>query len=134
MSFAAVIPLLGTLLDRVLPDKQASEAAKLKLLELTQRGELAELEADVKLRLAAAENVKAEAQSTNWLTSSWRPIAMLVFTALIVLRFLGYTVEGIGESEYLELWGVVKISLGGYTIGRSAEKIVPSVIAAVKQK
>jgi hypothetical protein len=30
------------------------------------------------------------------------------------------------------LWDVVKIAMGGYVIGRSAEKIIPAVLEAKK--
>lgn len=44
----ALIPLLGTIFDKVIPDPQAAAAdAKLRVLELTQKGELAALDADL---------------------------------------------------------------------------------------
>ena len=40
-------------------------------------------------------------------------------------------------TEYLELWAIVKLGLGGYVIGRSAEKIVeaavPPIAGALRQ-
>lgn len=133
MEWLKLIPLVGQIFDRVLPDKQAAEAAKLKLIELTQQGQLAELDAQTKIALAASDNIKTEAASSHWLASCWRPILMLTFGALIVARFLGWTADGISETEYVELWGIVKVGVGGYTVGRSAEKIVPAIVAAVKK-
>jgi hypothetical protein len=133
MSIAAFIPIIGQILDRILPDKQASEAAKLKLFELTQAGQLAELDADVKLKLAAAGIVQAEAASGNLLTSAWRPILMLTFGALIVARFLGWTAPGITEVEYVKLWDIVQLGLGGYVIGRSVEQTARVIAPILKR-
>jgi hypothetical protein len=76
----------------------------------------------------------AEAQSKNWLASSWRPVTMLIFVGLIVARWFGWTAPGLSEPEVLELWAIVKIGMSGYVIGRSVEKVVPDVVAAMKSK
>jgi len=31
------------------------------------------------------------------------------------------------------MWSIVELGLGGYMIGRSAEKVLPSVVEAVKK-
>jgi hypothetical protein len=69
-----------------------------------------------------ASIVKAEAQSGNWLTSSWRPIVMLLFTIIVVARWFGLTVANMPPSVEVELFNIIKIGLSGYVIGRSAEK------------
>lgn len=69
---AALIPLIGTVLDKVLPDQQASADAKLKVMDLVQKGELAVLDADVRLALGQMEINKAEA-STDLFRGGWRP-------------------------------------------------------------
>jgi hypothetical protein len=33
-----------------------------------------------------------------------------------------------------DMWDLLKIGIGGYTIGRSAEKIIPAAIDAFKKK
>lgn len=82
---------------------------------------------------AAAEIVKTEAGSGNWLASSWRPITMLTFVALIVARWLGWSAPNLSEAEVLSLWDIVELGLGGYVVGRSVEKIVPTVAQAIKK-
>jgi len=69
----ALIPLLGTVFDKILPDPQAAAEAKLKVLELSQRNELAELDADLKLALAQIDVNKTEAGSASLFKSGWRP-------------------------------------------------------------
>jgi hypothetical protein len=122
----ALIPLFGNIIDKVLPDPQAAADAKIKMLEMAQKGELAELS-------ARAEIVKTEAASQSWLASSWRPITMLVFTGLIVARWFGWSAPNLSEAEYIKLWDIVELGLGGYVIGRSVEKIAPAVAGALKK-
>jgi hypothetical protein len=69
----ALIPVLGTLLDKVLPDQKAAAYAKLELMKIAQTGELAALDADVKLALGQMEINKAEAQSPDFFRGGWRP-------------------------------------------------------------
>lgn len=121
----AALDVGGKLIDRLWPDPGQRDAAKLAMLELAQKGELAEL-------TGRAEIVKAEAASSHWLAASWRPILMLTFGALIVARWLGWSAPGISEAEVLKLWDIVELGLGGYVIGRSAEKIIPAAAAAMK--
>lgn len=123
----AIIGLAGKIFDKVIPDPAQAAQAKLQLLELAQKGELTEL-------TAKADIVKSEAQSEHWLTAVWRPITMLVFTALIVARWFGWAAPNLHEEEYIKLWDIVQLGLGGYVIGRSAEKIVPAVTDAIKNK
>lgn len=68
----ALIPLIGNVLDKILPDAQASADAKFKILELAQKGELAALDADMRLALGQLEVNKAEAQ-TDMFRGGWRP-------------------------------------------------------------
>lgn len=127
MAIAALLPLIGTVLDKVLPDPQAQAEAKLKMLELAQNGELTEL-------TSKSEIIKTEASSEHWLAATWRPIMMLTFGALIVARWLGFSAPGLSEAEVLKLWDIVELGIGGYVIGRSAEKIVPSLTGIMKSK
>lgn len=61
----------------------------------------------------------------NWLQKSWRPIVMLTFTLIIVIGMFA-------PLEILEkdspFWSLLELGLGGYVIGRSAEKITNKVI------
>lgn len=68
----ALIPLIGSVIDKVMPDPQAAAEAKLKALEMAQRGELAELDANVRLAIAQLEVNKAEA-TTDVFRGGWRP-------------------------------------------------------------
>ncbi len=127
MSLLSFLPIIGDVLDKVIPDPVAQADAKVKLMELAQKGEFAEMN-------ARADIIKAEASSESWLAQSWRPILMLTFGALIVARWMGFAAPGISEDEILKLWSIVELGLGGYVVGRTVEKIVPSITNAFKGK
>lgn len=121
---SALVPAVTSILARVIPDPQARADAQLKLLELHQAGALRELQ-------AAATVIAAEAGG-NWLQRSWRPLMMLFFAALVGARWFGFSAPNMSEAEVLELWAIVKLGIGGYTIGRSVEKVAPAVADAIK--
>ncbi len=121
--------IAGTVAERVFPDP----AQELKRLELQQALQAAVLERTSEIEKAAADVVKTEAQGQSWLQRTWRPITMLVFVALIVARWLGWSAPNLAEAEALKLWDIVEIGLGGYVIGRSAEKILPSLANAMRK-
>lgn len=130
---AALIPILAPLLGQVVKSVFPNADDELKRLELQNQIQLALIANSAALETAAASIVKAEAESENWLTSSWRPILMLVFGSLIVARWFGFTAPGITEAVELKLWGILEVGIGGYVIGRSVEKAAPAVAAALKK-
>jgi len=70
----------------------------------------------------------------HWLAATWRPIVMLTFAGLIVARWMGWSAPGIGEAEVLKLWSIVELGLGGYVIGRTAEKIAPTLASMLGRR
>jgi hypothetical protein len=83
----ALIPIITTVLDKILPDPQAAADAKLKALEMAQRGELATLDADMRLALGQLEVNKAEA-STDIFRGGWRPACGWVCAVGLAYSFL----------------------------------------------
>ena len=88
MSLLSFIPLIGKVLDRVIPDPAAKASAQLKLIELQQHGELAELDADVKLALGQMAINQEEAKSTNWFIAGWRPFVGWVCGSGLTYQFI----------------------------------------------
>lgn len=82
------------------------------------------LEYETRLMEARSSIIAAEANSQSWIARNWRPITMLTFLVLVVLSSLG----AFGVDVHEEFWAILKIGLGGYVIGRSAEKIVPQLV------
>lgn len=121
----ALAPIIGDAVRRLFPDPEAARKAEGEIT-MALMDKRAELEA------AAASIIAAEARSEHWLAATWRPVVMLTFTSLIVARWLGYSAPGISEAEVVKLWSIVELGLGGYVIGRSVEKIAPSLATAIK--
>ena len=83
-----------------------------------------------KLMEAQASVIQSEAQGESWIQRSWRPITMLTFLALVVLDSFGLLKFRLAE----QAWTLLQIGLGGYVIGRSAEKLVPGVVKGLQKK
>lgn len=66
-----------------------------------------------------AKIITAEATGQSWIQRNWRPITMLTFLVLVVLDSFGVLASPLAP----EAWTLLQIGLGGYVVGRSAEKI-----------
>ena len=131
MSLLALIPLIGDVLDKVLPDATAAADAKLRMVELVQKGELAQLDAETRLAAGQIETNKAEAQSGK-AAALWRPGAGWVCVAGMGYTFLaqpllawlsaiqGWPVPPIINTDTLLFLVTGMLGLGGY---RSIERI-----------
>lgn len=104
------------IIDKVIPNPEQREKAKLELLRQQQDGDLREIEAQLK-------SVVAEINGDSWLQRNWRPATMLTFVTLVVAKWMGFTAPGVSEAIELELMNLIQIGLGGYVVGRSAEKV-----------
>ncbi len=91
---------------------------ELKKLENEITGKVIELESQ--LIEAQKSVIVAEAQGNSWLQRNWRPITMITFLVLVVLDSLGILAYRLSD----EAWTLLQIGLGGYVVGRSAEKII----------
>ena len=121
MSFLSFIPLIGKVIDRIIPDPTAASAAKIKLYELSQAGDLEELE-------QAGKIITAEANSEHFIVAAWRPITALTFVFIIANNYILYPYMSLfwDDAPMLEippdLWQLLKIMIGGYVVSRGLEK------------
>jgi hypothetical protein len=121
-----LIPAVSSIINKLIPDKEAAAQAQIQLMTLAQAGELKELE-------AAMSIITAEAKSAHWIVAAWRPITMLTFVAIIANNYLIYPYLSLFwmEAPVLDLppdlWSLLKIGLGGYVVGRSGEKIAQHI-------
>lgn len=114
-------PVIGKALDKVFPDTEKRELAKIEIMK--------QLESSAsEIAQAAASIIKTEAASSHWLAANWRPLTMLTFVGLIVARWMGWAAPGMTEAEYIAVYDMMKIGLGGYVVGRSVEKIAPGLL------
>ncbi|MCK4826599.1 hypothetical protein KA005_63235, partial [bacterium] len=79
---------------------------------------------------ARASIIKTEAQGQSSLQRNWRPITMLTFLILVVCDSFGLLVVPIAD----QMWTLLQLGLGGYVIGRSAEKVLPSILSKFGKK
>lgn len=68
-----ILAIIGKVFDHVWPDPAQKAEAQLKLLQLEKSGELAALDADLKLALAQIAVNEEEAKSDSIFKSGWRP-------------------------------------------------------------
>lgn len=111
-------PIAGALfktVDKVIDNKGEADKIKQDIQQRIIAGELKELE-------GAAKIIQTEAQG-GFLQRNWRPIMMLVFAGLMVAHWFGFTAPNIPESVQNSLLNIIMIGIGGYTVGRSGEKI-----------
>jgi hypothetical protein len=125
LPLGAILDIGGKILDKVFPDPAQAEQAKLKLLEMQQNGELAQLNADVSEQHELTDRLKADTSSDSWLSKNIRP-------ATLIFILITYTVFGMMSAwdievnnNYVELlgqWGMLIMSF--YFGGRTLEKIM----------
>ena len=96
------------------------KALQLEFSKLTNTITTKVLEYEGKILKARSDIIIAEASGGSWIKQSWRPITMLTFLLLIVLDSFGMLAQPLNP----QAWELLKLGLGGYVLGRSAEKIV----------
>ncbi len=82
-----IIPAITQVLDKIIPDPQAAADAKLRALELAQKGDLAALDAELRLALGQIEVNKAEA-TTDLFRGGWRPAVGWVCVVGLAYQFV----------------------------------------------
>jgi uncharacterized membrane protein (DUF106 family) len=127
---AAILSIGEKVLDRVLPDQEAKAKAQASLMEMAQRGELAQLQADTNEQDNLTRRAEADMYSDSWLSKNIRPMTLIFI-------LMAYTVFGLMSAwdievnqAYVELlgqWGMLIMSF--YFGGRTLEKIL-----AMKEK
>jgi hypothetical protein len=121
----ALLDIGGKILDKVFPDPAQAEQAKLKLLEMQQNGELAQLNADVAEQHELTARLQADMTSDSWLSKNIRPMTLIAILAGYFI-FAGLSAAKIDvNSEYVQLlgqWGMLIMSF--YFGGRTLEKIM----------
>ena len=124
----SLVKPVADIIDKAVPDKDLAEQLKHQTgMAIMQQG-AAELEAKKAVILA-------EAGGTG-LKANWRPITMLTFVFIVANNYIIAPYVGLFLPEYSltlelppDLWALIKIGLGGYTVGRSAEKVAASLKA-----
>lgn len=120
---STVVSTVGGIIDKSVTDKDEAQRIKAELSTQIMEQKNAELEGAVKI-------ITAEAQGESWLQRNWRPILMLTIVAIVANNFIiaPYinALFGTGSVPMLDLperlWDLMTVGVGGYVVGRSAEK------------
>ena len=116
-------PILGKTLDKLVPDAVARDQIERELkLSLLDHAE--------SLDKVRGEIILAEAKSESWITSSWRPLLMMISISIIAMNYLVFPIIAIGYPSIMQhmlelpdqLWSLLTLGVGGYIVGRSGEK------------
>lgn len=125
----ALLPLIGTVVDKLIPDPKAKAEAQLALAKMAQEGELVKLANETDLFKTEQNNLSsrhhADMTSDSWLSKNIRPLTLVAI-------FLGYFVFAMmsafdydANEAYVTLlgqWGMLVMSF--YFGGRTLEKII----------
>ena len=132
MGFLSAIPIVGKVIDSVcnvidqaVEDKDLANKLKKELKEnqLNNFTTLAQKELEAQTR-----TITAEIQGKSWLQRNWRPLLMLTFTYTIAHNYVLAPIFSLPSAEIPpNMWQLLKIGVGGYILGRSAEKVLPQV-------
>ncbi len=112
----AAIKLREAITGDLPPEKKAE--LELKLADL-----------DKALTEARSNVIMAEAQGQSWLQRNWRPLLMLVIIIIVANNYILYPYLSIFTDKVRvldlpdRLWQLMEIGVGGYILGRTAEKI-----------
>ena len=144
MSFLTAIPIIGKvvegvtgIIDKSIEDKD--QAAQLKFEIQSQILNMDHSEV-VKQLEAQASIITAEAQGTGFLQRNWRPALMclfglIIFNNYVLYPYLSLFFEAAPKLDIPpDMWGLLKLGVGGYVVGRSAEKMVPKMLPKLLER
>jgi len=144
---SAAIKPVANLIDELHTSEDERNQVKSALFAMQNEMACKVMDYEKQLLESKAKIITAEATGASWLQRNWRPITMLTFLALVVLDTFGLTawlsmtlldLQGIEKPTHWRLadeaWTLLQIGLGGYVVGRSAEKIIPKVTEVMGKK
>lgn len=122
----SILDFGGKILDRLFPNPEARDAAKLLLLKAQKEGQFKELEMELEAAKAQiAVNIE-EAKSANLFVSGWRPFIGWICGSGLAYQFLIYPilVAFIPKIVQLDMGTLLTLLMGMLGLGamRTAEK------------
>jgi uncharacterized membrane protein (DUF106 family) len=125
LPIAALLDVGMKVLDKVIPDPEAKARAQIALMEMQQKGELAQIQADTAEQEELTKRLQADMASDSWLSKNIRPMTLVfilvVYTVFALMSAYGYN----ANESYVTLlgqWGMLIMSF--YFGGRTLEKIL----------
>ena len=124
-----ILKPVSDIIDNVHTSEEERLKVKESLFSLQTKMTMKIMDYESQLLQSKTKIITAEANGASWLQRNWRPITMLTFLVLVVLDTMGYTEFRLSG----EAWTLLQIGLGGYVVGRSAEKIVPKITEVMRK-
>lgn len=121
----AILKIGEKVLDRVIPDPAAKAEAQAKLMELAQKGDLANLQADMNEQDNLTKRHEADMASDSWLSKNIRPMSLIFILATYTVFAMMSAWDIEVNNNYVELlgqWGMLIMSF--FFGGRTLEKIM----------
>lgn len=112
------------LIDNLHTSEEEKLTLKKEMMQVQDEFQSKVLDYETKLMEAQSSIIRAETASQSWITRNWRPITMLTFLVLVVCDSFGLLAFRLAD----QAWTLLQLGLGGYVVGRSAEKIVPAFV------
>lgn len=128
---------VASVVDKFTTSPEERLKAQQELLRIEREFHGKYLDFERTLAESRASIITAEANSENKLASSWRPLLMYLFILILAYNYLFYPLIGVHLDMVQlaippKLWDLLEIGLGGYIVGRSVEKTVPSLVAGLR--
>ncbi|USH01098.1 holin family protein [Grimontia kaedaensis] len=120
---SGLVAPVTNLIDELHTSDEERLAIKAKMFEMQMTLATQVMDYEARLMEAKTQVITAEAQGESWLQRSWRPITMLSFLGLVIADSFGVLAFRLAP----QAWTLLQIGLGGYVVGRSVEKVMPSV-------
>ncbi len=107
------------------PDK------KFELEKIAAQLEMVGQQTEVAVKELQANVIMTEAKGQSWLQRNWRPLLMAIFGVIVANNYImfPYIELFLGKQYAVKLiipenmWGLLKLGVSGYIVGRSCEKI-----------
>jgi hypothetical protein len=125
LPIAALLSIGEKVLDKVIPDPAAKAEAQAKLMEMAQKGQLAELEADNVEAQELTKRLQSDMGSDSWLSKNIRPMTLIyILTAYLAMVIMDASGLDISDNfvSLLGQWGMLVMSF--YFGGRTLEKVM----------
>lgn len=130
--FKDALKPIASIIDELHTSGEEKLQAKTALLQVEQQLSKNILDYEATLASERSKIIQAEASGHSWMQRNWRPIIMLLFGYIVAHNYVIAPIFGVAYAPMpQDLWDLLKIGLGGYIVGRSAEKIVPATMAAM---
>lgn len=136
---SGIVGSVTGILDKFITNPEEKLKASLQVAQMSHDLQLQVLSAEKDLAVQQASVVTAEIKSESWLAANWRPVTMLTFVAIIVWNYIvvgtiGSFVPRIHPIDIPpDMWGLLKLGIGGYIGARTLEKTIPQVVEAIKK-